>query len=75
VALNGGRFFTEKSTQFLYASPQRPELIIFIPFLSSPFLSSLPFQSFLYRIYPIDVFPLLAEVDVASLVFGFLVMG
>jgi hypothetical protein len=28
VALNGGRFFTEKSTQFLYASPQRPELII-----------------------------------------------
>jgi hypothetical protein len=30
VALNGGRFFTEKSTQFLYASPQRPELIIFI---------------------------------------------
>jgi hypothetical protein len=28
VALNGGRFFTEKSTQFLYASPQRPELIM-----------------------------------------------
>jgi hypothetical protein len=27
VALNGGRFFTGKSTQFLYASPQRPELI------------------------------------------------
>jgi hypothetical protein len=32
VALNGGRFFTKKRTQFFYASPQRPELIIHIPF-------------------------------------------
>jgi hypothetical protein len=28
VALNGGRFLTKKRTQFFYASPQRPELII-----------------------------------------------
>jgi hypothetical protein len=25
VALNGGRFFTKKRTQFFYASPQRPD--------------------------------------------------
>jgi hypothetical protein len=82
VALNGGRFFTGKRTQFLYASPQRPELIIYCPSLSNlllteftpyriyPFLIEfIPTLSNLflpYRIYPIDVFPLLAWADFAS---------
>jgi hypothetical protein len=30
VALNGGRFFTEKRAKFFNASPQRPELIIYM---------------------------------------------
>jgi hypothetical protein len=51
VALDGGRFFTGKSTQFLYASPQRPELIICCLSLSN---LSLPNQiySFLIEFIP-----------------------